>query len=735
MVERFNGVLSKYYKRDESTGVSIIGIETDEIDVKRNSDGLVVVDSVIPKWPLDTCLMLTGTWNDNRYESKTIKPYTETREMSKKILKRIITELKEESDEFKMSTCTINKIIDVAGDDILSFSRDPKALEIMIENLPKIDTTKLELVYNRLMSISSSYVILEYISGFGGTIANCDKLMKMYGKNALKRLKRDPYGIGYRAGLDFFTCDRIGKSLNFDALHLNRIKSMIYEGLDIITTQSGSTYSTQFALKKQIAKLVKKSSYPSEPVPAAVLAAAIQTMSGIVMEKANNGIRVYRKKIWDCEVFIAKNLLRLNERKEDSFYNEKIIEDVEKHLKIKYSEKQKESFEVLRTNGIKIITGGPGTGKTTIVNGIIYMYQTMHPCNNILLCAPTGRAAQRMSEITQMDAETIHRTLKFRPFSDGEMKHKDASDPLLADLIILDEMSMVDTEIFALLLPAIKAGATLILIGDEDQLQSVSSGNVLHDLIESNKFETHRLKEIFRQKGLPTIIDNAYKVLDGRMDFVKDSSFHITACETIKEAMERLEELFDTFRENGKEHNIQILSPVKVGDGGTRAINTIISQKVNKENGEKSFTYGRTSYHKNDKVIFLNNNYEKDYYNGDIGYITEILRNGFMVKVGSEEKRVTGNCLKEVTLAYGITIHKAQGSEAEIVVIVLPDTYQNMLNRNMLFTAITRAKKQVEIIYVNSALSDSVHTTRIDQRKTGLTKKIQGKKGEVVNCH
>ena len=131
----------------------------------------------------------------------------------------------------------------------------------------------------------------------------------------------------------------------------------------------------------------------------------------------------------------------------------------------------------------------------------------------------------------------------------------------------------------------------------------------------------------------------------------------------------------------------------------------------------------------------MNNNYEKDYYNGDIGYITEILRNGFMVKVGSEEKRVTGNCLKEVTLAYGITIHKAQGSEAEIVVIVLPDTYQNMLNRNMLFTAITRAKKQVEIIYVNSALSDSVHTTRIDQRKTGLTKKIQGKKGEVVNCH
>lgn len=340
-----------------------------------------------------------------------------------------------------------------------------------------------------------------------------------------------------------------------------------------------------------------------------------------------------------------------------------------------------------------------------------------------------------MSEVTQMNAETIHRTLKFRPFSNGEMKHKDASDPLSADLIILDEMSMVDTEIFAMLLPAVKTGATLILIGDEDQLQSVSSGNVLHDLIKSDKFETYRLKEVFRQKGLPTIIDNAYKVLDGRMDFVKDSSFHITACETIKEAMEKMEELFDVFWESGKEQDVQILSPVKVGDGGTRSINEVISQKLNKDNEEESFVYRRTSYHKKDKVILLRNNYEKDYYNGDIGYITEILKNGFMVKVGSEEKRITGNCLQEVTLAYGITVHKAQGSEAEIVVIILPDTYQNMLNRNMLFTAITRAKKQVEIIYVNSALSDSVHTIKTEQRKTGLIKKIKGEKGEVVNCH
>lgn len=735
MVDNFNGVLSKYYRRDEYTGVSTIGIETDEIDVKRNVDGLVVVNAIIPKWPLDTGLMLTGIWKGENYEATSIKPYTETREISKKVLRRIISELKEESGEFKISASGINKIMDVAGEDILGFSKNPKALEIMIEKLPKIDKTKLELIYNRLMSISSSYAILEYISGFGGTIINSDKLMKLYGKNALKRLKKDPYGTGYQAGLDFFTCDRIGKSLHFDALNLKRIKSLIYESLNIITTQSGSTYSTQFVLKKQIAKLVKKSSYPLEQIPSAVLAVAIQRMSGIAMEKVNNGLRIYRKKLWDCEIAIARNLSRLDEKKEDHAYSDEIIKEVESYLKIQYSEKQKESFRILKTNGIKIITGGPGTGKTTIVNGIIYMYQTMHPYNNILLCAPTGRAAQRMSEVTQMDAETIHRTLKYRPFSNGEIKHKDASDPLSADLIILDEMSMVDTEIFALLLPAVKAGATLVLIGDEDQLQSVSSGNVLHDLIKSNRFETHRLKEVFRQKGLPTIIDNAYKVLDGRMDFVKDSSFHITACETIKEAMKKMEELFEIFREAGKEHNVQILSPVKVGDGGTRAINSVISQKVNKETEGKSFVYGRTIYHNGDKVIFLNNNYEKDYYNGDIGYITEIFKNGFMVKVGSEEKRIIGSCLKEVTLAYGITIHKAQGSEADIVVIVLPDTYQNMLNRNMLFTAITRAKKQVEIIYVNSALSDSVHTIKTEQRKTGLIKKIQGEKGEVVNCH
>lgn len=315
MVDNFNGVLSKYYRRDEYTGVSTIGIETDEIDVKRNVDGLVVVNAIIPKWPLDTGLMLTGIWKGENYEATSIKPYTETREISKKVLRRIISELKEESGEFKISASGINKIMDVAGEDILGFSKNPKALEIMIEKLPKIDKTKLELIYNRLMSISSSYAILEYISGFGGTIINSDKLMKLYGKNALKRLKKDPYGTGYQAGLDFFTCDRIGKSLHFDALNLKRIKSLIYESLNIITTQSGSTYSTQFVLKKQIAKLVKKSSYPLEQIPSAVLAVAIQRMSGIAMEKVNNGLRIYRKKLWDCEIAIARNLSRLDEKK------------------------------------------------------------------------------------------------------------------------------------------------------------------------------------------------------------------------------------------------------------------------------------------------------------------------------------------------------------------------------------------------------------------------------------
>lgn len=735
MLNKINGTLEKIYMRDETTGYSVFGLKTEEIDVKRNADGLVLCKGIIPKWPEETNLITKGHWEDGCYLLKKAKPYTETIEISKKLLKKIVKELTEEDESFKLSPVGIKKIVGVSGADILSFMKEKDSLDHLITMLPKIRKETLEAIHKRMLGISESYQIIDYLCEFGGTASNCDKLIQLYGSYALGRLKKHPYCIGYSAGIDFFTCDRIAKSLRFDALNDERISSIAYEALDQILIKSGSTYATQSQLKKQVMRICKKSAYPEETIPSALLAANIQKMNGLVVEIMRNGARIYKKYLYECEYIIANNLKRLNMMNPCSTYDEKFIDEVQNFLKIKYSEKQKEAFSVLKTNGVKIITGGPGTGKTTIVNGILYMYKKMHPGHKIVLCAPTGRASQRMSEVTLMDASTIHRTLDFRPFENGKVRHKDAENPIDCNLLILDEMSMVDTEIFAKLLSAIPKGCTVILIGDENQLQSVSPGNVLHDLIISNQFEMYRLKEVFRQKGKPTIIENAYKILEGRMDLEKDDTFEIFFHETIKDAVDCTIKLFDEAYQSGNLNNCHILSPVRIGDGGTRIINKTVSEMINKKANteeELTFCHKKTVYHLNDKVIFEKNNYEKDYYNGDIGYITGIMKNGLLVSVCGDVKRITGENLNDLSLAFAITIHKSQGSEADTIIIILPDTYSYMLNRNMLFTAITRAVKHVKIVYVNSALSDSIHTIHVNKRNTGLVDKLTGVKREVL---
>lgn len=745
MQNKLSGYLKKIYRRDEKTGITYFGIETEELDVIRNSDGFVYASGIIPKWPADIFILTEGIWDDNNYKVTTIKPYTETEAISKKLLKNIVEELKDENEDFTLSAAGIKKILSVTGIDILSFIKKENAKEILNEKLLKIDPKKIDMIYEKLQFVNESYLVNDYIIKFGCTSSHCVKLVAYYGESALQAIKAHPYKIGHSVGMDFFTSDRIGKDVSFDALATERIEALIYTAISNELDKTGSTYVPKHKLEKNIVSLCKKSSYPNEIITSSMIALTINNMSGIIVEKAARGVRIYRKSLYESEKIISSNLKRLNDSSETYEFDETTIEEAEKYLKIKYSEKQKESFNALRSSGIKIITGGPGTGKTTVVNGILYLYKKMHPNKEILLCAPTGRASQRMSEVTKMEASTIHRTLDFRPYGDGRLKCKDKESQLNGDLIVLDEMSMVDTEIFSLLLPAIKSGGTLILLGDENQLQSVSSGNILHDLIESESFETYRLVEVFRQKGKQTITDNAYKILDGKMNFEKDESFSVELFEDTVSAVEKTVKMFDEFYKKNEEKNIQILSPTRVGDGGTNILNSIIAKRINdieneneneNENEEKEPTFYKhhtTTYRKNNKVIFSKNNYEKEYYNGDIGYISRILKNGFIAQVGEKEIRITGECLNEVSLAYAITVHKSQGSEADGIIILLPDTYTNMLDKNMLFTAVTRAKKFVHILYVNSALYDAVTTYKVDKRNTGLTDKIKGTKREVLN--
>lgn len=734
MVNHFEGIFKSVYRRNSYTGSTIFGVETDELDVRRNKNGEVKCDGIIPDWPEDIQIIVNGEWSEDgsTFLIETAKPYTDTEDLSKKLVKRVIKELKEECEDFKIGPSIVKKILQVSGPDILRYIGRADSLEQLKKEV-KTEEWKIDKIHESLLCINNSYSVIDFVSHFGCSISLCDKLIKKYGTTALRRLKVHPYKTGYIIGMDFYAMDKIGKHRKFDPLNKERVTAIIYEALNTLLIQYGSTYIIQSMLKKQIERVVKNSSYPDTQIPFAYIGTILGKMSGIKTEIVTNGVRIYRNDFYSWECLIAADLRRLNRNKNKFITDEQISKMTKKReleFKMTYSSEQKDSFQAIQTSGIKIITGGPGVGKTTTINGLITSYMELFPANKIALAAPTGRAAQRMWDITMIEARTIHKLLDFKPFEPGDNDsgaNRNKDNPIDADLVVIDEMSMVDTELFCLLLQAVKTGATVLLIGDKDQLQSVSPGNVLHDLIQSNVFELYQLTKVYRQKGNNTIIDNAYKILDGRMDFVKNEKFDIKEAETEKEAMEYIVSKFSEWYAKEDLKKIQILTPIKGGGCGTAEINTAIAKIIRSEIMEAApiYCFGKTSYTIGDKVIFHKNNYDKEYYNGDIGYVTDIIKNGIEVEVGEELKRITGETLKDVTLAYSITMHKSQGSEFEDIIIMLPDKYKNMLNRNLLFTAVTRAKNRVLIVYISSALSDSVHTIVVNKRYTGLVDKIR----------
>ena len=595
------------------------------------------------------------------------------------------------------------KILGVTGIDIITFIKTETAKETLITGLPKVAPEKIEKIYEELKKVCLQYDVLNFIVSHGGEVFASEKLVHMYGARALENLKKHPYIIGNKVMLDFYVCDRMGKDLGFDPLCDERINAAAYATVNAYIESSGSTFVPVEKFKKGISRILSQSSYPETIISDAILAIQLPRLSGIVVETGNEDIRIYKRALYDAEKKISKNLSRIEQAKESYEFDDSKIEEVERLLGIKYSKEQKEAFNALRSSGIKIITGGPGTGKTTVINGILYFYEKLHPAKKLLLCAPTGRAAQRMSEVTEKDASTIHRAIDLKPYTDDVLISKNEKDPIDADVIVLDEMSMVDTTILSILLPAIKSGSTLILVGDENQLQSVEAGNVLHDIIASNRYEAYRLKEVFRQKGKQTIIDNANKVLNKNSKMVRDNMFEIKNLSSAEDAVAEVLKDFDKARKDGKEKSLQILSPTKVGESGTFELNK--------------------------------NNYEKDYFNGDIGYIVEIHPNRLYVKLQGQKKdaiEVSGKDLRDLTLAYSITIHKSQGSENENIIIILNNAYMNMIDKNMLFTAITRAKSHVKIINLNAAFYKAIYNDRIKVRDTGLNDKLMNKKYKII---
>ena len=406
-------------------------------------------------------------------------------------------------------------------------------------------------------------------------------------------------------------------------------------------------------------------------------------------------------------------------------FNSSVIDEIEKEYNIKYSISQRESFNFIKSSGIKILTGGPGTGKTTVIRGLIEAYKRTNPKGIVALCAPTGRAAQRITESTKMEASTIHRLLDCKPYGDNEeeLTCKNQDNPLSADLLIVDEVSMVDTELFAMLLGAVKSGTLIILCGDTDQLPSVGAGNVLKDLIASKQFPVNVLDTVYRQTDGSNIIHNANCVRTGnRREMRCGIDFEIIEVNSEKKIQDKIVNILRSLKYDDI-NAFQVLTPSKKGNAGTIQLNKLI-QPICNQNTSKIF-YGNTGFKCGDKIMTIRNNYKLNYFNGDIGVVKSVSEQGMEIEINGETIKLTEGLYEDVSLAYASTIHKSQGSEYSTVIIALPSSPKLMLKKDLLYTAITRAKERVIIIAENGALDTAVRqVTNPITRKTSLMEKI-----------
>jgi len=576
--------------------------------------------------------------------------------------------------------------------------------------------------------------IMIFLQSHGVSSGYSAKIYKQYGNESIKIVKENPYRLAIDIfGIGFLIADKIAQQLGFSKDSELRAAAGILHVLHEMADE-GHVY---YPYEPLIEKCKEILDIDREIIVKAIGTVAVDKQ--IVIEDLNqnpddfkeNHKAVYLTGYHIAEKNLAARLKTLIHtpqaiRKIDS---EKAIQWVQEKLSITLAEKQIEAVRCVTGNKVMIITGGPGTGKTTIINAIIRIFSIIK--TKILLAAPTGRAAKRMMETTGHEAKTIHRLLEYSMRKGGFQKNADS--PLECDLLIIDETSMIDTLLMHHLLKAIPSNATFVLVGDVNQLPSVGAGNVLKDIIESKAVPVVELNEIFRQAKESSIIVNAHLINEGKVPNLKSSQdklddFYFIEQEDPQKVMELIitlvkERIPKRFGFNAID-DIQVLTPMHRGIVGASNLNVELQKAMNPgEDGVNRF--GRL-YKINDKVMQISNNYDKEVYNGDIGRVVSIDEEGQEVVVSIDDREIIYDYseLNELVHAYAVSIHKSQGSEYKAVVIPILTQHYILLQRNLLYTGVTRGKKLVVIVGTRKAMAIAVKNNKTQKRFTLLNERM-----------
>lgn len=644
---------------------------------------------------------------------------------------------------------TAKKIVATFGEDTINvFKFEPEKLT-QIKGITKEKAIEMAQCFVENWEL---WQIVGFLDNFGISPANAKTIYKKLGPQTIDEIESNPYIlIDLVKGVDFAKLDKYALENGFEVNNYKRIKCGIKYSL-VKITYNGHCCTLEANLIKYVKELLK---VEDDDIEHCLI--DLNVKEEIVIEKREDENWVYSKEIYDAEANIASKLILLdsaqNIKRIAGFDSE--LEKIEKAGNINLSAKQKEAIQSINSNNVVIITGGPGTGKTTIIKNVIDIYKSHG--KKVVLCAPTGRAAKRMTEMTGEEAKTLHRLLEIGKIEkDNEftiMNYEVA--PIDADVIIVDEASMVDIYLMNYLLNGIYQGTKLILVGDTDQLPSVGPGSVLKDIINSERIKTIFLDEIFRQAAQSKIIVNSHRVNDGEYflnkeeqeglkdDFfyIKEKSQDIMLDQIISLCKGRLKNFgdYDFFE------NIQILSPTKKGLLGTKELNKRLQEELNPSSDEKNEKkVGEVIFREGDRVMQVKNNYDiywekgntlsltyesgTGIFNGELGKIVKIDFLNKQIKILFDDEKEAWYAfsdMDQIEHAYAITVHKAQGSEFDVVIMVVTQSSAMLLTRNLLYTGLTRAKKLLILIGNDNVVKFMIQNADTKIRNTGLEYKLK----------
>ncbi len=633
---------------------------------------------------------------------------------------------------------TARKIVEKFGRDALTvIEHNPDRL-VEIKGITK---AKADEIYKRYVEQIGLKKIIVFFQKYGVSPNLAVKAYRTFGENIVNLVRENPFVLTTIEGFTFKTCDQIAQNMEIPKDFIPRI----YAGLKSVLLNSAYLNGHTFLPKAVLTGRAKLFlDVETDKIEDGISVLAMQ--GEIVIEHMDDFDGVYLKMFYDAERSVAERLKEMSgliyqvERAD----LDRMIAAAEQETEIILADAQRDAIDAVMRNTATVITGGPGTGKTTIINTIIKIMESQG--KEIALAAPTGRAAKRMTEVTGVEAKTIHRLLENMPGQGGQVYFgKNENNKLDCDILIVDEMSMVDILLAHHLLLALPNRARLVMVGDSDQLPAVGAGNVLRDIIESDSIECIKLTEIFRQAKESMIVVNAHRINKGQMPYCNDADndFFMLECDDADYLCDTIADLCKTRlpRAYGVDSisQIQVLTPTRKTRIGVQNLNEILQKRLNPpkhKSAEK--VSGSCTFRVGDKVMQNKNNYNTEWsrgsekglgvFNGDVGFVTDINYLAKNITVTFDDDKAVQydfNGLEELELAYAVTVHKSQGSEFDVVIMPMFDTHRLLMTRNLLYTAITRAKKLVILVGKEEILKKFVDNDNIQPRYSGLRDKMR----------